>query len=394
MSSNELHGPPSEGEEFASVRFAGGRFDRHVIPFDMLPDLAAYREVLIELAKTIYRRDHRDKVRLPRGFAASFHLALAGITPGRSAVAHAVQLPEVGQQAPLRFAALDSYFAKARDEFVDIVAAANEGQYDQLPGLLEKINRFGRHLRDDEFIELRSLSTAKVVAYSSATRRNILSHGPTSYEVPISGYYELNGVKASPPTVHLLVDGREVDAVEVPEEYIAGISEKNATSGQVFISGIGHYAKDELQKISSVEEVLLYDDAMVRESLNAVWTRVGELKLLDAGWLDGSGKPINNKAADKFLDLISIVVKDSDSRSPLVFPSEDGGVRAEWRKGNWEVSLEVSGSEEESTGFYVHALDVDSHEFKELDSSSEDALQDFLDELRYKADKEVGNDGK
>src|SRR6187402_2014419 len=104
MDNEELYGRSEEREDFASVRFAGGRFDRHVIPFDILPDLSAYREVLIELAKAIYRRDYPEKTRLPKGFTASFQLALSGVTQGQSAVAHAVQFQEIGQQTPLRFA--------------------------------------------------------------------------------------------------------------------------------------------------------------------------------------------------------------------------------------------------------------------------------------------------
>ncbi len=80
---------PTESQdngEFVRVRFAGGRFESHSIPFDVLPDLAAYSDLIVEMAKHIYRQ-RNDRVRVPRGFAESFQLGLFEVKRGNSATA-------------------------------------------------------------------------------------------------------------------------------------------------------------------------------------------------------------------------------------------------------------------------------------------------------------------
>lgn len=68
---------------FVEMSFHGPRFDGPGIPVDALAELVAYRELLIEVAKHLYRRSHPGQP-LPEGFADRCDLRLRYIERGPS----------------------------------------------------------------------------------------------------------------------------------------------------------------------------------------------------------------------------------------------------------------------------------------------------------------------
>jgi hypothetical protein len=48
--------------------FKGKRFDDHGLDLDVLPDLFADKQLLMESAKGLWRRAHPDRERLPKNF--------------------------------------------------------------------------------------------------------------------------------------------------------------------------------------------------------------------------------------------------------------------------------------------------------------------------------------
>jgi hypothetical protein len=139
------------------ARFAGGRFDQHAIPLDVLQDLAAYRALIIEVAKMLYKQHHPKRVRVPKGFGDSFQLALKAVEGGHSAVAVTTRLSPTStrMQQPLPFEFTE--FEEARDLINSVIK--NVGSGDGVPANLsaEVIHRFGdfgQRLRADEYVEL------------------------------------------------------------------------------------------------------------------------------------------------------------------------------------------------------------------------------------------------
>lgn len=60
--------------ELASLRFHGKRFEGHALDVECTQELIAYRNLIVECAKELWRRKHPDRVRLPRGFEEDFRL--------------------------------------------------------------------------------------------------------------------------------------------------------------------------------------------------------------------------------------------------------------------------------------------------------------------------------
>ena len=70
---------PMIKEPFIQPRFVGPRFDEHTLPISVAKDLAAYEELVLELAKHLVRQKHG---RVKKGFAQGFSLHIERIDDG------------------------------------------------------------------------------------------------------------------------------------------------------------------------------------------------------------------------------------------------------------------------------------------------------------------------
>ena len=68
--------------EFWRPRLRGARFDDGQIPLQILSDLTALREMVIDVAKWRYLSENPDRRRAPRGFANKIDLKLVSIDDG------------------------------------------------------------------------------------------------------------------------------------------------------------------------------------------------------------------------------------------------------------------------------------------------------------------------
>lgn len=70
------------------LRFTGGRFEENQgwLDFDVLPELLAYKNMLVETAKEEWKRCNPDRERLPKGFAENIRLGFNEIREGSCAV--------------------------------------------------------------------------------------------------------------------------------------------------------------------------------------------------------------------------------------------------------------------------------------------------------------------
>jgi len=71
-----------DSEPFLRPRLTGPRFEGHGIPLEVLKDLAVLEEMIVEVAKWKYLKDHPERLRSPRGFTEGIELKLTGIDEG------------------------------------------------------------------------------------------------------------------------------------------------------------------------------------------------------------------------------------------------------------------------------------------------------------------------
>ena len=68
--------------DLTTLTFVGPRFDDHGLDLDVLPELIAYKNLLIETAKALWRAQNPDRERLPKGFESSLSIKFYQLTEG------------------------------------------------------------------------------------------------------------------------------------------------------------------------------------------------------------------------------------------------------------------------------------------------------------------------
>ena len=348
--SNLLETPPKDGA-FARLRFAGGRFDSHTIPLEVLPDLAAYRKLIVEVAKMLFKQRMGTRVRVPKGFEDSFMIGLAEVQGGNSAVVVMPRLPAAARPVPqqsLGFAANQPSFCppqypefdEARDYIVKLIDSV--GTTGQVPNafpveLAGFFNSFGQSLQHDEFVEL-GFGGANPVRYDTFIRKKIVLSRETTYENAVDDQFMLNGGVSAAGTIHVLdANGSNYDFQPSTEFEFKKAYQR--TTETVRLVGTGLYDKSErLKRLIAVN--ILYSEG---GAIQPFKSRLEEIAATSAGWYDGENPaptPVAVEAMRQFLEAISLL----SSPLPHLYPIPSGGVVAEWSLGAWEASAEVDPS--------------------------------------------------
>lgn len=347
------HGEPAEGA-FLCARFAGGRFDAHAIPFDVLPDLSAYRSLLIEVAKMLFKQRHNNRVRVPKGFEDSFQIGLARVEGGHSAVAFGVRLPprQIAPQADLGFATYEE-FEEAKEyveELIRRVQSTGEVPSDFPPELAGRFNPFGQSLQQDEFIEL-AYDTPSPVRYDTFIRKRIVLSREKTYENAVNAVFTLNGGMSNTGTVHVLDDtGASFDFRPLSEfEFEKAYTRKTQ---RVRLIGTGLYDRSErLRRLLDVS--IVYNDDEPSQPFDQ---RLDEIAQAEEGWYEPGNPAPTPAAVEAMRDFVRFAVLEVGTHAPYLYPLPDGGVGAEWTIGPWEASANIA----PEGGMEIHAINATS----------------------------------
>ncbi|MGV8931630.1 MAG: hypothetical protein ACOH1R_05900 [Luteimonas sp.] len=373
-----------DNSDFVRVRFAGGRFDSHTIPFDVLPDLAAYRDLVVEVAKHLFRERNPDRQRVPKGFVESFQLGLSQVIQGNSATALAqvIETQEaLADQAELNFPRYGEFFTGARNLLDRVIAAANHDRplpQDFPSELVGRFNRFGQSLRAGEHAEL-SHEDASPVRYDSTTRKRIVLSANATYENTLDQRFTLDGGALSSIVVHVLdEEGTRFDfRVDSEAECEKAIARRRH---EVRIVGIGQFDRhDRLTKITRYKELIYTDE----EPQRPIDQRFSEIARTPAGWYAVGNPSPDSSAIARMRELITLTTSEAGVPIPYIYPLPDGSITAEWTRGDWEVNATITLP---SLSIELHALNIESDqelqaEIAEFDDQTLSSFSRFWSEM-------------
>ena len=370
------------------LRYVGARFDRHRLPLDVLPDLSAFRDLLVSFVKAEWRATHEKRVRLPKGFEKSIAFDLSRIEEG-SAVPVLEWDRETAQLLLPDFKdELETLVEKAYAKAIGLIDGAN----DNVPGFglppesIRALNRFGAGLLEDEKIEfLGSRGKDGAVVYLNSDRRKrLITRGRDSYETRFENIGKLLGSEkdASGNIGLIVVDTAEHGTIRipVPPERVKEEFDGSMDGDVQFRLTIELDNKDVFKRVVDVFDVDLIDAAIVA-SLDRCRKRIASLSELADGWHDGGGKAVAPEAISAALKLLS--ARPLLAVAYRLYPTDAGGVLFEFVHAGWDYSVEASPvGAIEIYGVQVEGPDdLDVKEFTTLD---EDALK-FLDCLTSEA---------
>jgi hypothetical protein len=349
----------SQSSTFFAPRFTGDRFANHAVPLNVLEDLANYEELLTALAKHIYREEHPERKRVPRGFDKGVSLQLKGIGEGNA-------IPNIilaGSLATRLFQQEHVYFERARDRIAQAIEVAHAGgdatRYIPRP-LLRKFNKIGKNLLDDEAIEF-APGKAQTATLNREVRKNlILSSGEKIYTNSIALRARVKALDKQEWKATLIdMRGKET-VIKVPKSCQAAIV--SAFTGyeqgaKIVVEGVGEFDRQNtlqaFREIESVGELEPFD----------IDSRLEEIQLLPDGWYHGEGQAFSSEALDWFAANFEEHY-DTTLPLPALFPTPEGCLQLEWNTDDDAVSLTIDLTAEK--GDYFH-LQKKTQEFTERD---------------------------
>ena len=373
--------------EFLRPRLTGVRFVGGAIPLDILNELPVLGEMLFAVAKWRYLQDHPDRKRAPRGFAESASLRLTGVEEGSAIPIIDLSFVPTSSldapQIPGMPSVYEKYFEEARDYIIDAISAAERDEadtYDLPDEFLRYFDRFGRRLREGESIEFNSESGTGTVRLTRASRRKLIRASPVSEvaeEVFIRG--SIPEMDQDRMTFELRTgEGRKIPAT-IEEQYrdiVLEVFNGYEADGKVLIRGIGKYDRQErLVKLESIEDLTALDPL-------DVLSRLDEFRALKDGWLEGEGSAFNSEALD-WLAMQFEQRYPADLPLPYLYPTTEGGVRAEWSEGANAVVLETDLNNHSASWLWFDR-DSDADHQRELNLDDTEDWNWWVNEVRNK----------
>lgn len=325
--------------------FRGGRFESGALSIDVLPDLAAYRDLIVDLAKHLFLQQHPRRKRVPKGFVESFQLGIRTIQSGSSGpVLERIPISTGTGSMLLPFPVAD-YFERARDVVEEVIAAG--GREDALPGefpreLGKRFNQFGRGLREGEYVELLRPGKTSGPRYDKRIRRRIIIQCIGHYEDEVLLVGTINGAVLARETIYIETDDRLIEgkcsSLELVRQAFTLVEQ------QVHVTGIGSYDQyDRLERILRVDEVspVLDEDADALASPDGPSpfdVQFADLKRLAHGWFDVDTPALDPDGLDAFRSFLERALEASEIPRPYIYPTPEAEARAEWSLSGWEVS--------------------------------------------------------
>src|SRR3989442_11429805 len=241
--------------------FKGKRFEDHGLDLDVLPDLYAYKELLVATAKELWRRHHPDRQRLPKNFEDSLCLKFYQLKEGSVAVPIFREVEVASQTEMFQFEQPDEL-----DEAVSLLAegvqAANSEQPlpDALPkNILPLFENYGKTLREDEFIELQPQNKPLKASYSPKSRERLLKFCAEGYSDRIDFVGEVRAVDLAGKFELRLPDGTKVPAkFSADQEGVVTEALRDHVSRHLRVKGKADFQPDgKVKAVTTISELTI-----------------------------------------------------------------------------------------------------------------------------------------
>ncbi len=341
--------------EFIALHMRGRRFDQPGMPVGALAELAAYRDLVLEVAKELFRADNPERLRVPKGFADRLDLRLDRVEAGNSVLNVLERTQPVKQQDTLMILDNeDDEFDRARgliERTISAVAAEEPVPQEFPRSALASFDRFGRTLEGHEAVQFRTPGDRPGALYTPSVRRRLLLEAAGTYTAHVERVGRVIELNVEQNLFRLRWGSRAIECRYAADEVFEGARmalEPNANGPLIRADGIAEIdASDNIRRLTEVFELAPAEDAARLEQ------RLEELSRLENGWYDGEGVAPSPSAVATTRRLLMRLGDLSDPRLHM-FPTPDGGIEIEWTADSHARSVEIG-----ATGTYYLDVDID-----------------------------------
>jgi hypothetical protein len=268
--------------DLASLRFDGKRFEGHALDVECTQELVAYRTLILECAKELWRRRNPGRVRLPKGFEDGFRVQFDRIEDG-SAV---VPLRRVREAAQAELD-LGDEFDEAAGLVDAAIAAADRDDLlpEQMPSnVIPLFAGFGRTLHDDEVLFTRARGSNSEAAYTPKARAALAQWVGPTYEDKVNLVGEVRMANLGPGAFRLQVmdTGAQVEGrFDATQEALVLDALKNHRNVRLCVTGTAEFSTRDRQikRLVQVDEVRLAPATAgsFDESVPPIWEQLAKI---------------------------------------------------------------------------------------------------------------------
>jgi len=315
------------------------------MPLEALPELAAYRDLVLATARALYQNSHPERQRLPKGFDSGLRLVLERVEGGSS-------IPIISREAvgPMLFPPDGAdQFESAREKVQELISSGGIDSGlppDSVRQVLARFNAFGRSLGDGESITVAPPGKREGALYNSDVRRALILRTQTTYEAAVDLVGEIRAADKDADSFTLkTINGDRVPMRAAALFLPVALRSLENDGILVRVRGTGVLGVDgKVQKIINTTDVSLAEEGSERTSLGcptAVGDQIDSLRSLPDRWFDDDSREFHPGALKWLGQLLGEVQAAFGLPTPYVYPTPDGQVRAEWPGTEWEVIVQV-----------------------------------------------------
>jgi hypothetical protein len=270
------------------LRFDGPRFQDHGLVVDVLPEITAYRALLQQTAKELWRRKHPNRVRLPKNFNNDLSLKFFRLEPGSTAV----PLMRDWRSGELPF---DDELDEAAALLQEAVHAADQrqGAPTRLPrSIILLFDDLGRTLRDNECLFISSGRQTAQARYDRLAKRHILAWASSPYpdDVDLVGEVRATDLDGLRFTLRLPDGQKVIGRFRSDHEAIILEALGDHLSRRIHIKGTGQFAPEDgkLKQIINVEWLEVVGSDLASDTATPIWERLALIsaKAPEPSWND------------------------------------------------------------------------------------------------------------
>lgn len=271
--------------ELSSLRFDGERFDGHALDVECTRELIAYRDLVLECAKALWRGKYPDRTRLPKGFGEGFRLQFNRLEDGSALVPLQRVRPPL-EQGELE---LGDEFDEAVVLIDQAITAANAD--DLLPARLPSnviplFRNFGKTLQDGDVLFTRARGAATEAAYTEKARLRLANWIEATYEDVVDVVGEVRMANVGPGRFGLQVQSGDVSTFVEGKYSLADEAKvldalNEHQTARLRVRGVGEFATSDrmLKRFARVDDVdlALAEEPAYNDTVAPIWEQLGAI---------------------------------------------------------------------------------------------------------------------
>jgi hypothetical protein len=275
-----------ERKELTTIKFCGPSFEDHGLEIDILPELVHYKRILIETTKELWRRNHPDRERIPKGFESTIRIKFYDLREGSTAVPLYRMAQDEEEQLSLGFDEEDEL-----DQAVEVVECGLQSAYEDRPlpdafprAVMPMFESLGKTLGEKDFLQMKSPKRENPAVFTSQVRERLITMVDRTYEdaVDLVGEVRLADLDGLNFTIRL-DDGTKVQGkFDREQEPMIIEALSNHGSSYLRIKGRGQFTHQEatIKKVIKVDYVDVIPVGAVNhdETAKPVWELISEIR--------------------------------------------------------------------------------------------------------------------